>query len=68
MQEKVLMASCPICGRTLFRGKPNSYIEGSCPKCKQYLQISYQMEGVQLRVSDNKYDGKTETTHNMPMR
>lgn len=51
MDKKVLLASCPVCGRTLFRGRPDSYIEGGCPKCKSYLQISYLKEGVQSVVS-----------------
>lgn len=50
MKEKVFMASCPICGRSLFKGKPDSYIEGGCPKCKNYLQISYTPDGVQSVV------------------
>ncbi len=50
MENNIFMASCPICGRSLFKGKPNSYIEGSCPKCKNYLQISYTTLGVQSIV------------------
>lgn len=50
MENKVFMASCPICGRSLFKGKPDSYIEGGCPKCKNYLQISYTPDGVQSVV------------------
>lgn len=50
MEKKVYMASCPVCGRSLFKGKPDSYIEGGCPKCKNYLQISYTADGVQSFV------------------
>ena len=50
MDNIVFMASCPICGRSLFKGKPDSYIEGGCPKCKNYLQISYTPDGVQSIV------------------
>lgn len=51
MEEKTTyMASCPICGRSLFKGKPDSYIEGGCPKCKSYLQIQYTTEGVKSAV------------------
>ncbi len=52
MEQKVFMASCPICGRVLFKGKPDSYIEGGCPKCKSYLQISYTAGGVQSIVRE----------------
>ncbi len=51
MENKTYMASCPICGRSLFKGKPDSYIEGGCPKCKSYLQIHYTTEGVKSAVS-----------------
>lgn len=51
MEKKVFMASCPVCGRSLFKGTPDSYIEGGCPKCKSYLQISYTLDGVQSVVS-----------------
>ncbi len=50
MDKKVFMASCPICGRSLFKGKADSYIEGGCPKCKNYLQITYTPEGVKSVV------------------
>ena len=50
MEEKVFVASCPICGRSLFKGKPSSCIEGACPKCKNYLQILYTPDGVQAAV------------------
>lgn len=50
MENKIYMASCPICGRSLFKGKPDSYIEGGCPKCKNYLQIHYTAEGVKSAV------------------
>ena len=55
MEKNIYMASCPICGRTLFKGTQNSYIEGGCPKCKNYLQITYTPEGVKAIVSvENK--------------
>lgn len=50
MNETVFMASCPICGRSLFKGTPDSYVEGGCPKCKNYLKISYTPDGVQTVV------------------
>lgn len=54
MEKTSYLACCPICGRSLFRGKPDSYIEGGCPKCKNYLHISFTKEGVQSEVSDIK--------------
>ena len=50
MDKNIFMASCPICGRSLFKGTSNSYIEGGCPKCKNYLKISYTANGVQSVV------------------
>jgi phage FluMu protein Com len=56
MREKTYVASCPICGRTLFKGMPNSYIEGGCPKCKNYLMITFVATGVQATVTELKLD------------
>lgn len=50
MEKKMFMACCPVCGRSLFRGKSDSYIEGGYPKCKNYLHISYTSDGVQSEV------------------
>ena len=50
MENKLYMASCPICGRSLFKGKSNSYIECGCPKCKSYLLISFTQDGVKTEV------------------
>lgn len=50
MENNIFLASCPICGRSLFKGTPDSYIEGGCPKCKSYLKISYTLNGVQSVV------------------
>jgi phage FluMu protein Com len=51
MENIVYVASCPICGRLLFKGKPNSQIEVGCPKCKNYLHVEFTTEGVQSEVS-----------------
>lgn len=48
MENKLFMASCPICGRSLFKGKADSYVEGGCPKCKNYLKISFADDGVRV--------------------
>ena len=51
MEEKqFFISSCPICGRTLFKGTPNSYIEGACPKCKEYLKIHFNGTGYQVCI------------------
>ena len=65
MDKNVFMASCPICGRSLFKGKANSYIEGGCPKCKNYLQISYTPNGVQSVVC---VVGEEKSNILLPMR
>lgn len=55
METTVLyLACCPVCGRALFRGKPNSDIEGYCPKCKKLLKISFTSDGVVSFVSKTK--------------
>ena len=54
MDKKVYLASGPVCGRSLFRGSPDSYIEGGCPKCKNYLQISFTPEGVVCRAQSGQ--------------
>ena len=51
--QSVFVASCPVCGRVLFKGKPRSYIEGGCPKCKEYLRISYTEYGFEASVNTN---------------
>ena len=54
MDKKVYLASCPVCGRSLFRGSPDSYIEGGCPKCKNYLQRSFTPEGGVCRAQSGQ--------------
>ena len=54
MEKQIYLASCPVCGRALFKGSPNSYIEGGCPKCKNYIQIAYTAEGVQTNIRELK--------------
>ena len=56
MDKKVYLASCPVCGRSLFRGSPDSYIEGGCPKCKNYLQISFTPEGLVGRSQSGQHN------------
>ena len=56
------ISSCPVCGRTLFKGTPNSYIEAGCPKCKEYLGISFSDTGYQVCVIDHDHSSvKSET-------
>ena len=50
MERTIYLASCPVCGRALFKGTPNSYIEGGCPKCKNYIRIEYTEEGVKANI------------------
>lgn len=49
-EKQTFISSCPICGRTLFKGTPDSYIEVGCPKCKEYLKISFHEYGYQVHV------------------
>lgn len=50
MEKSVFVASCPICGRSLFKGSPNSYVETGCPKCGEYLKISFCENGFQAQA------------------
>lgn len=54
MEKITYTASCPVCGRILFKGSPDSYMEGGCPKCKEYLKITFTNGGFQAVVSKNQ--------------
>lgn len=56
MEKIKYKASCPVCGRNLFRGQPNSYIEGNCPKCGSFLFIHFEKDGVNTVTEDKKID------------
>ncbi len=47
-------ASCPVCGRNLFRGTKRSFVEGPCSKCGTYLKISYLENGVTVTVDETQ--------------
>lgn len=51
--QSAFLASCPVCGRVLFKGRPSSYIEGGCPKCKEYIRINYTEYGFEASVKIN---------------
>lgn len=48
--KRSYLSSCPVCGRTLFKGTPDSSIEGGCPKCKEYLKINFYDTGYQVCI------------------
>ncbi|MFR1517323.1 MAG: hypothetical protein ACLSVG_00890 [Clostridia bacterium] len=48
--EVAYKASCPVCGRNLFRGSSGSKIDAYCPKCKKLLKISFLGDGVTVKV------------------
>ncbi|MEE1074301.1 MAG: hypothetical protein U0K93_02345 [Acutalibacteraceae bacterium] len=56
MTKPTFIASCPVCGRTLFKGSPSSYVESGCPKCKEYLKITFIDNGFQVLTGINKSD------------
>ena len=48
-------ATCPICGWSLMQASPNSKINVSCPKCKSYLSVEVESDGVRVHTcSDGK--------------
>lgn len=54
MEKIIFSASCPICGRTLFKGSPSSYMELSCPKCKAYLSVNVENDGVRIHLKETQ--------------
>lgn len=50
MDNEKLKASCPVCGRNLFRGSENSCVEGYCPKCKSHIEVIFFSAGVRSTV------------------
>ncbi len=60
MEQIKYKASCPICGRSLFRGLPNSYMEGNCPKCGSFLQVTFNSTGVNAVMGSTAKDNKKE--------
>ena len=59
MKRENLKASCPVCGRNLFRGSEDSQLEGNCPKCGAYLKIEYYKDSINIEVEYDK-----DTKHN----
>lgn len=60
MEKDIFVASCPICGRSLFKGSPESYIEGACPKCKHYLKIDFGKSGYRVMVGGDEAEVRRE--------
>ena len=52
-EKKLFMASCPVCGRGLFKGAADSYVESGCPKCKSFLKIQFTASGFEAHVTEN---------------
>ena len=50
MENDKLKASCPVCGRGLFRGTEKSYIDGYCPKCGSHIEVEFFASGVKSSV------------------
>ena len=50
MNDK-LKASCPVCGRTLFKATNNAELECNCPKCKSYLTINLRNNSITITVN-----------------
>ena len=54
MAPITFVASCPVCGRVLFKGSPSSYLECGCPKCKEYLRVCFTFTGFEASVIEKK--------------
>lgn len=61
METNNLKASCPICGRNLFRGTENSCIHGNCPKCGTKLIINFYNTSVNITVDRTLIGEKTHS-------
>lgn len=48
MEQAKYKAYCPICGKCLFKGTPNSKVEVFCPKCNGNMQVSFTSNGVSI--------------------
>ena len=60
-EKSVYVASCPICGRVLFKGSPSSYVESGCPKCGEYLKISFSEGGYNVVAAKTEKGEMSET-------
>lgn len=65
MGNDKLKASCPVCGRNLFRGSENSCVDGYCPKCGNHIEVVFFPSGVSSTVIN---DNLIETTPNRPAK
>ncbi len=65
-EKQTFISSCPICGRTLFKGTPDSYIEVGCPKCKEYLKISFHEYGYQVHIAKQTKESNESSRSRTP--
>lgn len=54
METEKYKASCPICGRNLFRGTPSSHVEVNCPKCGAFLQVAFEQNGYTVETTGTR--------------
>ena len=47
-------ASCPVCGRVLVQAAPHSDLNMTCPKCKTYLCVTVENEGIHIIACESK--------------
>ncbi len=64
----IYLASCPVCGRSLFKGRATSYIEGGCPKCKTYLAVAFLRDGVHVSVVEKRSEDAVSEQVAVPMK
>lgn len=50
MKHDSYCSACPICGHYRVRGKPNSQISYTCPKCGQLLEIKFDDLGYHIQI------------------
>lgn len=58
MENEKLKASCPVCGRNLFRGSENSCVDAYCPKCGSHIETVFLTAGVVSTVICDSHSGK----------
>ncbi len=55
-------ATCPICGWSLMQASPNSKINVSCPKCKSYLYVEVEDNGIRVYACRDETVRKVQQT------
>ena len=56
MKHELYCSACPICGHFRVKGKPNSEINYTCPKCGQLLEIKFDDLGYHVQIVKKDFE------------